>query len=128
MKGKIAHEIALLPLIAAALPTPATAEQAHVFGRRGTGFSGYSDGKQKLDGRLKSRGLELASWGLHDLRRTFSTRLHEHGIAPLVIEALLAHKQQGVAAVYNRASFQHAKRSALERWHEILSVVVGISA
>ena len=39
---------------------------------------------------------------------------------PLVIEALLAHKQQGVAAVYNRASFREAKRAALKRWHEIL--------
>jgi hypothetical protein len=37
-----------------------------------------------------------------------------------VVEALLAHKQHGVAAVYNRASFREAKRSALMRWHEIL--------
>jgi integrase len=54
------------------------------------------------------------------LRRTFSTRLHDAGIEPLVVEALLAHKQHGVAAVYNRASFRDAKRSALTRWHEIL--------
>ena len=37
-----------------------------------------------------------------------------------MVEALLAHKQQGVAAVYNRASFREAKRSALMRWHESL--------
>lgn len=124
MKGKLAHEIALLPLIAAALPSPRAHDQDHVFGRRGTGFSGYSDGKQKLDVKLKARGTDLPGWGLHDLRRTFSTRLHEDGIEPLVIEALLAHKQQGVAAVYNRASFREAKRAALTRWHQILMRVV----
>jgi hypothetical protein len=41
-----------------------------------------------------------------------------------VIEALLAHKQQGVAAVYNRASFREAKRSALVRWHEIVAGII----
>ena len=63
----------------------------------------------------------MPPWGLHDLRRTLSTRLHDDGVEPLVVEALLAHKQQGVAAVYNRASFRDAKRAALRRWHEILS-------
>ena len=65
-----------------------------------------------------------ATWGLHDLRRTFSTRLHDAGVEPLVIEALLAHKQQGVAAVYNRASFRAAKRAALMRWHKILAGII----
>jgi hypothetical protein len=46
------------------------------------------------------------------------------GIEPLVVEALLAHKQHGGAAVYNRASFWEAKRSALTRWHEILTGIV----
>jgi integrase len=73
-----------------------------------------------LEAKLASAGQFLKRWTLHDLRRTFSTRLHEAGIEPLVVEALLAHKQHGVAAVYNRASFREAKRSALMRWHEIL--------
>jgi len=30
-----------------------------VFGRRGTGFSGYSDGKEKLDARLAKSGLHI---------------------------------------------------------------------
>ena len=67
----------------------------------------------------------MPRWTLHDLRRTFSTRLHDAGIEPLVVEALLAHKQQGVAAVYNRASFRQAKRAALKQWHGILADIVG---
>ena len=41
-----------------------------------------------------------------------------------MVEALLAHKQHGVAAVYNRASFREAKRSALIRWHDIVQRIV----
>jgi integrase len=66
----------------------------------------------------------MAPWGLHDLRRTFSTRLHDAGVELIVIEALLAHKQQGVAAVYNRASFRDAKPAALQRWHSILEAIL----
>jgi integrase len=124
MKGGIAHEIALLPMIAVALPTRAENAEGCVFGRRGTGFSGWSKSKNNLDARVAKSGLRMLPWGLQDLRRTCSTRLHDAGVEPLVVEALLAHKQQGVAAVYNRASFREAKRSALMLWHEILSEII----
>jgi len=121
MKGGIAHEVPLLPTIAETLPVGHESVGGCVFGgRRGAGFSGWSRAKRALDTNLAKVGHCLTPWTLHDLRRTFSTRLHDAGIEPLVVEALLAHKQQGVAAVYNRASFREAKRSALTRWHEIL--------
>jgi len=124
MKGKAAHEIAMLSMISATLLSrPDTAERC-VFRKRGTGYSGFSDGKEKLDAKLRLAGVQMPPWGLHDLRRTFSTRLHDAGVEPIVIEALLAHKQQGVAAVYNRASFREAKRAALTRWHDILAGIV----
>lgn len=125
MKGNLAHEIVLLPMISAILPTRPNDASGCVFGRRGTGFSGWSKSKIELDVKLASIGMKMPAWGLHDLRRTFSTRLHDAGVEPLVVEALLAHKQQGVAAVYNRASFREAKSAALTRWHEI---VVGLIA
>jgi integrase len=121
MKGNLAHEIALLPMIYSALPTRPDDARSSVFGRRGTGFSGWSKSKIDLDAKLAGLGINVPAWGLHDLRRTVSTRLHDAGVEPLVIEALLAHKQQGVAAVYNRASFREAKKTALTRWHEIVA-------
>jgi integrase len=124
MKGNTAHEIALLPMILEALPNRPENAEGCVFGRRRTGFSGFSDGKEKLDAKLARSGMTMAPWGLHDLRRTFSTRMHDAGVEPLVIEALLAHKQQGVAAVYNRASFREAKRAALTRWHQIVAALI----
>ena len=124
MKGNLAHEIALLPMISSALPKCPDDTGGCVFGRRGTGFSGWSKSKINLDAKLADLGVEIPAWGLHDLRRTLSTRLHDAGVEPLIVEALLAHKQQGVAAVYNRASFREAKRAALERWHQILAETI----
>jgi integrase len=124
MKGNLSHEIALLPMISSTLPKRPDDARGCVFGRRGTGFSGWSKSKINLDAKIAGLGLEMPAWGLHDLRRTFSTRLHDAGVEPLVIEALLAHKQQGVAAVYNRASFRDAKSAALTRWHQILAEII----
>ena len=124
MKGGVAHEVPLLPAIADTLPVRPGG--VFVFGRRGTGFSGWSKAKRALDTKLAKAGHCMRPWTLHDLRRTFSTRLHDAGIEPLVVEALLAHKQHGVAAVYNRASFREVKRSALVHWHEILKQLMTV--
>jgi len=124
MKGATAHEVPLLPAITDAFPDRPDDGKGSVFGRGGTGFSGWSKSKALLDARLARRGVNMPRWTLHDLRRTFSTRLHDAGVEPLVIEALLAHKQQGVAGVYNRASFREAKRTALTRWHSMLKEII----
>jgi integrase len=124
MKGGIAHEVPLLPVMAAMLPTRHENGRQCVFGRAGTGFSGWSKSKKALETKLAKAGHCLKPWTLHDLRRTFSTRLHDAGVEPLIVEALLAHKQHGVAAVYNRASFREAKRSALALWHDILNQIL----
>jgi integrase len=120
MKAGSEHEVPLLPAIATALPIKPESATGSVFGRQGTGFSGWSKSKTALDLRIAAVGMKVLPWRLHELRRTFSTRLHDAGVEPIVIEALLAHKQQGVAAVYNRASFCAAKKAALERWHDLL--------
>jgi len=125
VKGKVAHEVALLPAIAALLPAPRGGPC--VFGPDGLGFSRFSSGKAQLDRRLAEVGHHLAPWTLHDLRRTVSTRLHDAGAQPIVVEALLAHKQPGVAGLYNRASFRQAKREALATWHALLDGIVGAS-
>jgi integrase len=124
MKGGIAHEVSLLPAMAAILPIRHENGRPCVFGRGGTGFSGWSNSKKALETKLAKAGHCLKPWTLHDLRRTFSTRLHDAGVEPIIVEALLAHKQRGVAAVYNRASFKEAKRSALLRWHDIIQRIV----
>jgi integrase len=90
-----------------------------------------SDGgraKAALDQRIRANGIELESWVHHDLRRTMSTRMHEIGIQPHIVEAVLNHvgHKSGVAGVYNRATYDKEKRTALLRWSEyVLAVVEG---
>ena len=95
MKAGTAHEVPLLPPIATALPNRPEGAEGSVFGRNKTGFSGWSKSKVLLDDKLVRANQTIPRWTLHDLRRTFSTRLHDAGVEPLVVEALLAHKQQG---------------------------------
>jgi integrase len=38
----------------------------------------------------------VANWTLHDLRRTFATRLAELGVLPHVIEQLLNHRKGAI--------------------------------
>ena len=67
-----------------------------------------------------------AHWTLHDLRRTFATKLAELRVAPHVIERVLNHKfgsisnhTQGVisavAEVYNRWAYLPEMREAVEK-------------
>lgn len=63
------------------------------------------------------------AWTPHDLRRTFSTKLNDLGIAPHVVEQMLGHKMGGVMAVYNRSQYVPEKRAALEVWLDRLDIL-----
>ena len=69
--------------------------------------------------RIRSQ-LGLAHFTSHDLRRTAATRMAEDlKVLPHVLEAILNHaggEVSGVAAVYNRATYQKEKAVALEAW------------
>jgi integrase len=55
-------------------------------------------------------------WTAHDLRRTFSTRNNDMGVAPYVVEKMLNHSFDGTMAVYNRAAYEAERRQALDTW------------
>lgn len=113
------------------------AQQGHdgrdlVFGRyAATGpFSGWSRSKSELDARIaETAGKPFPHWTPHDLRRSFATHAAEIGIQPHIIEAVLNHvsgHRAGVAGIYNRASYETEKRTALNLWAEhLLSWVEG---
>jgi integrase len=109
------------------IPLPSAARQIlevqprlseFVFGERG--FTDWARSKAALDARSG-----VTNWVLHDLRRFFSTSLHERlGVPPHVCEALLGHYQGGIAGVYNRATYVNEKRQALDRWGEYIAALV----
>ncbi|QTL40668.1 tyrosine-type recombinase/integrase [Xenorhabdus budapestensis] len=64
-------------------------------------------------------------WSLHDLRRTFATKLNDIGIAPHVVEQLLGHALPGIMAIYNKSQYLPEKLDALNKWCERLDVLAG---
>ena len=86
----------------------------------GTIFSAWSKSKIKFD---KLCG--VTDWVIHDLRRTFSTKMAEWQIAPPhVIERILNHStgtMSPLARLYNRATYLAEMKEALERYEKKLA-------
>ena len=82
-------------------------------------FSGWSKSKKELDDVVL-----IAPWRLHDLRRTFSTRLGELNVPQRVNERLLNHVSEGeitpLGQVYNLASYLPQMREAVKLFDEHL--------
>ena len=133
------HRAHIVPLSDAALEiiraTPRIEGQEFLFSANG--YSGWSKSKAALDAailaaRRKSdpRAKEIPAWRLHDLRRTFSTRGNDLGIAPHVIEAALNHvsgSKAGVAGNYNFAVYANEKRAAMAIWSDHVLSLAGRS-
>ena len=102
----------------------------YLFGRGGrTSFSGWSQSKERLNARIAAQqGAPLASWILHDIRRSVVTHLAEVAIAPPhIIEAIVNHvsgHKGGVAGIYNRAAYRTEKASASQRWADWLEATI----
>ena len=64
--------------------------------------------RQRMDGE---------HWTPHDLRRTSATMLRgECKVTRIVVERVLNHADRGVAAIYDRSSYDPEKRKALDAW------------
>jgi integrase len=122
-----------IPLSQAALAI--IAKQRHedrdlIFGRATGQYNGWSYSMAALNKRIaEATGHRLPRWVPHDLRRSFATHAAEIGIQPHIIEAVLNHAsghRAGVAGIYNRATYEPEKRTALDRWAaHLLTIVEG---
>jgi integrase len=121
-KNGRAHALPLPPMaldIISSVPRMATRDQ--LFGVRGAGFSRWSVAKRELDARSG-----VAGWAVHDLRRTFSTRLHDLGAQPHVAEQILNHQSHRgqVGGTYNRSPYEREVKAALAMWDDHIRVLV----
>jgi integrase len=73
----------------------------------------------------KAAGRKLEHFTLHDLRRTVSTGLGHLGCPKPVQDAILDHRERGIAAIYNRAQLFGPSKEWLTRWAENLTAAVG---
>jgi len=131
MKGKEPHTVPLPPPALEVLRrVPEVGVSPYVFTITGRdSISGYTKFAEALRAKMAPLlGVDpegYSWWTPHDLRRTFSTRCHEQGLAdPHIIEACLAHSVGGVAGHYNMASYFRAKRAALAAWANYLTSIV----
>lgn len=90
----------------------------------------YILGEEKQPEAVSQKGRMLwkqlghsEKWTLHDLRRTFATRLNDLSVAPHIVEQLLGHSLGGVMAIYNRSQYIPEKRAALDMWLEHLDML-----
>jgi len=149
-KNGLPHEVPMPSLALEQVPSwrlpSARPNEAAVFGLYGTGFSGWSKSKERLDAHMLATMVKdfeeahgrapeadevvLTPWRHHDLRRTFSTWANENGVEPHVVEAVLNHAsgpaRRGVAGVYNKAQYRTQKRAALAAWERHIRAVCGV--
>jgi integrase len=125
-KNGIAHDVPLSRqaiAILGKLPR-ISGEQDFVFTTNGkTAVSGFSQAKRRLDAAVRN----IPPWVLHDLRRTCASGCARLGMPVHVVEAVLNHKSgtiRGVAAVYNRYSYDAEKRACLEAWGRYVEALV----
>lgn len=87
-----------------------------------TPFNGFSRSKRTFDSEI-----DIEPYTLHDLRRTFSSIMAKLGTPIHVTEKILNHASgtiSGVAAVYNRHSYQDEMRDAFRAYEAYLSKLI----
>ena len=72
----------------------------------------------KTVGALRLTG---GDWSPHDLRRTMATRMGDLGVLPHVVEKCLAHRMDGVMAVYNHQEYLPERKAAFDAWGALLA-------
>jgi integrase len=120
------HRLPLPALALSILETvPRVVNRDCLFGERSiSGFTLWAHAKAALDARL---GDKVKSWTLHDLRRTFCTRVADLGTLPHLIESAVNHQsghKSGPAGIYNRSVYTNEVRAALALWSDHLRALV----
>ena len=83
-------------------------------------FNGFSKAKRRLDDATP----EVASWRLHDLRRTAKTLMMRAGVRPDISERVLGHVIPGVEGVYDRHSYLDEKKDAMGKLATMIHQIV----
>jgi hypothetical protein len=95
-----------------------------VFGDVNLGFRSWSHHKRLLDERLAATGTPVASFALHDLRRTFRSGLGRLAVPPHVAELAIGHARKGLEATYDRYHYGSEVADAHRRWADHLEAVL----
>lgn len=80
--------------------------------------------KNALNKALEGLTFDMDHFTIHDLRRTASTQLREHGWNEDVVEKALSHEKGGIAGIYNRAEYAAERKKMLQWWADYVESIV----
>ena len=92
-----------------------------VFPNTRTKDRGMSD--NTVNAALRRLGYEQGEIVGHGFRHMASTLLNECGWSADAIERQLAHKSQGVRAIYNKAEYMPERRKMMQAWADYLDAL-----
>jgi integrase len=121
-KNGVLHIVPLPIAAQQILATEAKSAAGLIVSATGARFSGWSHAKARLDAKSG-----VASWTLHDLRRTFATGLQRLGVRLEVTEAALNHvsgSKAGIVGIYQRHTWTTEKQLALQAWSEHVAAII----
>jgi integrase len=121
-KSDRAHEIPLAPVardLLKSLPCFSAGDSVFTTTAGKKSINGFSKAKARID-RLSG----VASWKIHDLRRTMRTHLSALPVQDMVRELVIGHAKKGLHKIYDQHSYQTEKRHCLELWEKRLLAIV----
>ncbi len=87
-------------------------------------FSAFGQGKDVLDMTMAKSLDDIATWQLHDLRRTGRSLMARAGVRPDIAERVLGHAIVGVEGVYDRHTYDAERAAALEALATLIDRIV----
>jgi integrase len=124
-KNNTRHEVPLsAPAIAILTALPRIGDRFVLTTNGEVAASGYAKGKRRLDALLP---YGMASWRLHDARRTVASGMARLGINLPVIEKILNHSSgsfAGIVGVYQKHTFADEKKRAIDIWGAFVTDLV----
>ena len=129
-ENKFDHRVYLPPLAKKVIGTGT----GHVFTYRGNPITSEQaishfvakEIKSKDGTVIKERYFGLPNWRPHDLRRTAATGMADLGASQEHINAIQGHIIPGIAGIYIRTRYDHAKVEWLTKWDEHIARLTSV--
>jgi integrase len=88
-------------------------------GRGDVHFNAFSPCKRSIDERA-----QIASWTVHDLRRTSRSLMARAGVPTEIAERVMGHVLPGVEGIYNRHAYEQEKADALAKLAGLIALIL----
>lgn len=129
-KNGRAHQVHLTdPALLVLASVPRIAGVDLVFSNAGRQIGNRSEVQKLLRARMAEiMRAEVAPFVVHDIRRAVATNMPRCGVDLVVAEKLLNHaggQISGIAAIYNRHSYEAEMKSAWQAWAALLGEITG---